>query len=213
LQHTFYYPNGFDLKFSCNLPPAEVNSHNIIKAPGNVTQVNNITSVSCENPTASEKKLFATIVSTINVIFAFFILVEVIFLWRRSPVLNCRSGAGWSCDTEFVKSYFLRKPYLIKPDEVQLVNPQECADNYKKHLLNIPRGPDMNYIPNTALDDLHVDVIIHTRRTEHKFSENMERHETHHIARNIYIRDTRDYAITQMPAYINTKPNFTVTTE
>ena len=29
LQHTFFYPNGFDLKFRCNLPPAEVTSNNI----------------------------------------------------------------------------------------------------------------------------------------------------------------------------------------
>ena len=74
---------------------------------------NNNTSVSCENPTAPEKKLFGTIVSVINlIVVTFIILVEVIFLWRRLPVLNCHPGVGWSCDTEFVNSYFLRKPYI-----------------------------------------------------------------------------------------------------
>ena len=180
LQYTFFYPNGFDLKYSCKLPPAEVNSDNIINAPRNASHVNN-TSVSCENPTASEKKLFSAIVSVINVIFAFIILVEVIYLWRRLPVLNCHPGVGWSCDTEFVDSYFLRKPYNIVPDTFQLVNLQECLDNYKQHILQQPRSPDITYMSNTALNHLHVDVIIHTGRAQHKFSKNMDRHEIYDV--------------------------------
>ena len=199
LQHTFFYPNSFDLKFRCNLPPAEVTSNNInINTPSNASQLKNNTSVPCENPTASEKKLFGTIVFVINVMFTFIILVEVIYLSRRLPVLNCHSGVSWSCDTEFVNSYFLRKPYVNVPDvldvpdlpdlpdgpdvpdlpdvpdmpdvpdEVQLEtvnkNPQECKDIYKQQILNRPRAPDINYLPRTALDDLHVDVIIHTER-------------------------------------------------
>ena len=181
LQYTFFYPNGFDLKYSCKLPPAEVNSDNIINALRNASHMNNNTSVSCENPTASEKKLFSTIVSVVNVIFAFIILVEVIFLWRRLPVLNCHPSVGWNCDTEFVNSYFLRKPYNIVPDTVQLVNLQECIDNYKQHILQQPLSPDITYMSNTALDDLHVDVIIHTGRAQYKFSQNMKRHEMYDV--------------------------------
>ncbi len=121
LQHTFFYPNGFDLKFRCNLPPAEVTSKNInINTPRNASQLKNNTSVPCENPTASEKKIFGTIVFVINVMVTFIILVEVIYLSRRLPVLNCHSGVSWSCDTEFVNSYFLRKQYVNVPDEVPL---------------------------------------------------------------------------------------------
>ena len=181
LQYTFFYPNGFDMKFRCNLPPAEVNSNNIINAPRNASHVNNNTSVSCENPTASEKKLFGTIVSVINFTFAFVIFLEVIFLWRRLPVLNCHYGVGWSCDTEFVISYFLRKPYMVVPDTVQLVNLPECINNYKQHILNRPRAPGITYIPNISLDDLHVDVIIHTGRAQHKFHKNMDRHEIYDV--------------------------------
>ena len=183
LQYTFFYPNTFELKFSCNLPHAEVNRNNIMKArSGNASHVNNNnTSISCENPTASEKKLFGTIVSVINLIVVLVILVEVIFLWRRLPVLNCHPGVGWSCDTEFVNSYFLRKPYNIVPDTVQLVNLQERLDDYKKHILQQPRSPDIYYMSNTALNDLHVDVIIHTGRAQHKFSKNMERHEMYDV--------------------------------
>ena len=175
LQHKFFFRNGFDWKFSCNLPPAEVNPYNTINTP------NNYTSFSCENPTASEKKLFSTTVSVINVIFAFIILVEVIYLWRRLPVLNCHSRAGWSCDTEFVNSYFLRKPYMIVPDTVQLVNLEKCIDNYKQHILNRPRAPGITYISNISLYNLHVDVIIHTGRAQIKFFENMKRHEMYDV--------------------------------
>ena len=182
LQYTFFYPNTFELKFSCNLPPAEVNHNNIKARSGNASHVNNNnTSVSCENPTAPEKKLFGTIVSVINLIVVLVILVEVIFLWRRLPVLNCHPGVGWSCDTEFVNSYFLRKPYIIVPDTVQLVNLEECLDNYKQHILQQPRSPDITYMSNTALDDLHVDVIIHTGRAQLKFSENMKKHEMYDV--------------------------------
>ncbi len=152
LQHTFFYPNGFDLKFRCDLAPAELTSYNInINTPRNTSQLKNNTSVPCENPTASEKKLFGTIVFVINVMVTFIILVEVIYLSRRLPVLNCHSGVSWSCDTEFVNSYFLRKLYvnvpdvLDVPDEVQLEtvnkNPQECVDVYKKQVQNRPPAP------------------------------------------------------------------------
>ena len=183
LQHTFFYPNGFDLKFRCNLPPAEVTSNNInINTPRNASQLKNNTSVPCQNPTASEKKLFGTIVFVINVVVTFIILLEVIYLSLRLPVLNCHSGVSWSCDTEFVNSYFLQKRYVNVPDEVPLETAnKEYIDIYKQQILNRPRAPDINYLPKTALDDLHVDVIIHTERARHKFSKTMERHEIYDV--------------------------------
>ncbi len=183
LQHTFFYPNSFDLKFRCNLPQVEVTSKNTnINILRNASQLKNNTSVPCENPTASEKKIFGTIVFVINVMVTFIILVEVIYLSRRLPVLNCHSGVSWSCDTEFVNSYFLRNRYVNVPDEVQLETvDKECIDIYKQQILNRPRAPDINYLPKTALDDLHVDVIIHTERARHKFSKNMERHEIYDV--------------------------------
>ncbi len=131
------------------------------------------------------KELFGTIVFVIIVMVTFIILVEVIYLSRRLPVLNCHSGVNWSCDTEFVNSYFLRNRYVNLPDDVPLETvdktPQECIDIYKQQILNRPRAPDINYLPKTALDDLYVDVIIHTERARHKFSKNMERHEIYDI--------------------------------
>ena len=142
LQHTYFYSNGFDFKFSCNY---------------------NTTLVTCENATASRKRLSGIFVSIINGVVAFVILVEVIYLsWRRLPFLNSRSGVGWSCDTDFVRANFFRKRYA--PLELQLT-PIECIYLYKQQILSRPRF------------DFYIKVVVHTERAPHKFSEDMERHE------------------------------------
>ena len=116
LQHTYFYSDGFDFKFSCNY---------------------NTTLVKCENATASRKRLSSIFVCIINGVVAFVILVEVIYLsWRRLPFLNSRSGLGWSCDTDFVRAHFPRKRYA--PLELQLT-PIECVYFYKQKILSRPR--------------------------------------------------------------------------
>jgi hypothetical protein len=176
LQHTYFYPSGFDLKFSCNLPPTDQVTPNI-NTPKNVSHNLNSTLVKCENSTASEKWLWNIIVSTTNVIFAAVILMEVIYLLRRLPILNRRSGVGWSCDTQFVITYFLRKRYIV-PHELQLIriddNSQECSainnaiqdstipDSihfYKQQVLNRSRAPDINYIQKAGIDDLYIVIL------------------------------------------------------
>ena len=182
VQHTYFYPNGFDLKFSCNLPPAEVTSN--INTPKNASR-----DLNCENATASEKWLWGMIVSVINSIFALVILVEIIYLWRRLPVLNCRPGIGWSCDSEFVTAYFLRKRYDV-PDELEISsvnkNLLESIDFYKQEVLNRSCAPDINYIQKTNLDDLYTDVVIHTERSKREFTSFLEIEDRHEIY-DVYI--------------------------
>ncbi|CAB4030353.1 Hypothetical predicted protein, partial [Paramuricea clavata] len=142
LQHRYFYSDGFDFKFNCNY---------------------NTTLVTCENATASRKRLSGIFVFIINGIVAFVILGEVICLsWRRLPFLNSRSGVGWSCDTDFVRAHFLRKRYA--PLELQLT-PIEYIYSYKQQILSRPRF------------DFYIKLVIHTERAPHKFSKDMERHE------------------------------------
>ena len=190
LQYTFFYPNGFDLKFSCVLPTKEVTPD--MNSQKNASRLNS-TTVECENPTSSEKTLFGAIVFVINIIFTVVILGEVIFLSRRLPVLNFCSEFTWSCDTEFVNCYFLRQQYRngppLLPNELQPTNIgstfEESVDSYKLHVLNLDRSPDINYIPKTTLEKLHVDVVIHTGRAQHMFSKDMQRHEIYDVYLNI----------------------------
>ena len=133
VQHTYFYNNGFDSKFNCNLPPAEVTSN--INTPKNTSRNLNSTSVNCENATASEQWLWGIVVSVINIIVALIIFVEVIYLLPRLPVFNNCSGVGWSCDSEFVIKYLLDKPYNAPGESEPLTsienNPPHCStQNY-----------------------------------------------------------------------------------
>ena len=97
LQYTHFYSSGFPFKFYCNY---------------------NSTVISCENATASQKRLSGILVCATNSIVAFVIFVEVIYLWVRPAIRNHRHEAGWNVDYEFVTVYFLDKPYgerLLSP--------------------------------------------------------------------------------------------------
>ena len=250
LQCTYFYSNGFPFKFKCNY---------------------NSTMVSCENATASRKRLSGILVGVTNSIVAFVTFVEVIYLLLRLVIHNYRHRyeAGWNVDNEFVTVYFLGKRYQLVPipdsnphensvtesnvqEHVPLVsidnntpdsntqdysipdgniqdtsvtepnvqehstgnsdlqdsrnmdssiqddNPldsiaQECNGTvqdfgtqdpiqfYKTQVLDRPRAPEINYLRKTSVDDFYIDVVIHTERARHKFSEDMERHEIYHV--------------------------------
>ena len=120
LQHTYFYPNGFDFKFPCNLPPTDqVTTKNV---PKNVSQNLNKTSIDCESQTASEKRLSGIIVSILNMIVALVILVEVIYLLRCLPILKSPTEAVWSSDDKFVIDHLLHKRYINVPDQLELAH-------------------------------------------------------------------------------------------
>ena len=52
---------------------------------------------------------------------------------------------------------------------------------YKTQVLDRPRAPEINYLPETSVDNFYIDVVIHTERARHKFSKNMERHEIYDV--------------------------------
>ena len=175
LQYTVFYPRGFDFEFSCNLPTSDVSSQT-----GNNTSTGkfNSTLIACENSTASEKQLWSMIISVLNTVFALVNLAEVIYLWQF-PVLNCRSEVGWSCDSEFITVYLLRKRYVRVHHELLNVNDNTalCIEYYKQQVLNISRTHEICYGQKTGLDELYIDVIIHTERAQHVFRKEMERNE------------------------------------
>ena len=176
LQHTYFYPNGFDFKFQCNLPSTIVTT-NDITAPKNESR--NGTSIKCENSTSSEKWLSGILVSVINGVVAVAILVEVIYLLPRLPILNGYSEVGWSSDHQFVTVHFFQRRYDFCEFPLSRI---ECTEFYKQQVLNRPRAPDINYIPKTGLDDLYIDVAIYTARAKREFSEKIvDRHEIYDV--------------------------------
>jgi hypothetical protein len=179
LQHTVFYPRGFDFEFSCSLPTPDVTLQR-----GNNTFIgkSNITLIACENSTASEKQLWSVIVSVLNTAFALIILGEVIYLWRRFPTLNCRSDVGWSSDTEFITEHLLRKPYVRVEHELSSV---VCIEFYKQQVLNPSYAPDIRYKEKTDLNDMYTDVIIHTGRAQNHFLKKMDRHEIFDVYKKV----------------------------
>ena len=176
LQYTVFYPRGFDFEFTCNLPTSDVSSQTGNKLNNTSTGKFNSTLIACENSTASENQLFSVFISVLNTLFALIILGEVVYLIsRRFTVLSCRSEAVWSCDSEFVTDYLLCKRYVRVHDQLQLTSMDN--DYYKQQVLNLTRTHEICYGQNTNLDELYIDVIIHTGRAQHVFSKEMERHE------------------------------------
>jgi hypothetical protein len=217
LQHTYFYPNGFDFKFSCNLPPTDQVTSDI-NTPKNASRNLNGTLITCENATVSEKWVSGIFVSVINSIVAAVILGEVIYLLPRLPILNRHSGVGWSCDSKFVIEHLLGKQYNVPGEseplttlasstvndsiqdtrnqntpepiapecttidnDIQDSGTEDCIDFYKEHVLNRSRDPGIIYGPNADIDDLYIDVVIHTERAQHNFPEGMKRHEIYDV--------------------------------
>ena len=172
LQYKYFYPNGFDLKYSCNIPPT-VQETFIISTSKNVSPNLNNSSVVCENGTASEKRLSGIFVSVVNIIVVLVLLVEVIYLGCR-----LHSQVSWTTDSEFVTDHLLRKRYV--PLGFQLTN-IDALHFYKQDVLNRPLPHDIFYGVKGTLDDLYIDVIIHTERARHNFSRSMERHEIYDV--------------------------------
>ncbi|XP_028413144.1 NACHT, LRR and PYD domains-containing protein 3-like [Dendronephthya gigantea] len=53
----------------------------------------------------------------------------------------------------------------------------ECINSYKEKVLAQSLSSDITYGPKTGLDDLFIDVVIHTERARHNFPTKMDRHE------------------------------------
>ena len=180
LQHIYFYANGFEFQFVCNLPPTD-QAKTSKSMQKNVSRNMNSTSADCENATASEKRLSSIFMSVINITIAFIIILEVVFLLRRLPVRNRHPGDCWRCDHEFVTAYFLRKGGAIAPSEFHLTV-TECEHFYKQEVLNRPRAPDVNYLQKSTLDDMYIDVVIHTERAKRPFSDELvNRHEIYNV--------------------------------
>ena len=167
LQHVLLFPRGFDSKFDCSLPPTfEVLS----KIPKNtsVSQLNNTTSIPCEN--TSDKHIIWVIVSIFNSVFAFVIFLEIICLCRRFPVFQYITRR--KCDIEFIKVYLLRKEYMSVETEMPSVrlNLKQCVKDYKTFRLKEQK-------PGSVPDESYINLVIQTERAPHHFSNDMERHE------------------------------------
>ena len=144
LQYTYFFPNGFDSKFSCTLPSTDQEISDM-NAPKNASF--DLTVIMCENGTASRKQILSTLVTIINSIVVVAILIEVVYVC-------CRRCSNWSCDNQFVIEHLLRKRY-VPPGSTS----NKFIEFYKIQVLNRPS--------KATLDDMYIDLDIHNKRAKH----------------------------------------------
>ena len=164
LQHYVLYPSGFHSQFTC--------------VYSNEKQADPDITVECNYSAAQDKQNLGTFVFACNVIFATITLAEVIYLIRyRFPCFNTRSNGAWSCDSQFITEYFLRKKYIPSKDD-EFTGVLSSTGIYKEKVKNASLTPDINYGPNTSLDDMFINVVIHTGQASLKsVAKGMEMHE------------------------------------
>ncbi len=179
LQYTVLYPSGFHSQFSCVYPE-------LTQADPNTTAAKNASTplsiVTCTNSDAQDKQFWGTFVCVCNVIFTLIMLLEVIYLiLRQFHCLNAQSDCRWSCDSQFITEYFLGKQYIPSKDD-EFTGVDNCTPNiYKENVLKVSLTQDINYGPNTSLDDMFIDVVIQTEQARLKFSKGMSRHEIYDV--------------------------------
>ncbi|XP_028398639.1 NACHT, LRR and PYD domains-containing protein 12-like [Dendronephthya gigantea] len=150
LQYAVFFPNGFDFEYNCTFPPSPFNAS---------------TPITCENPSAPQKKLLSFFVSVLNTGFALTMLVEMVRVLQRLP--NCKCRVDWGADIHFITAFLLGQLKSPKPKCLE-----ECVEFYKRQVLQ------------PALDMLYINLVIHTERAPHKFSRDMRRQET----LNVYMK-------------------------
>ena len=166
LQHALLFPRGFDFKFDCNLPPTEFGS-----TITNDSQLNNTTFIKCQNQVASDKHTLWEIITFLNALFAFIMVLELIRLCRRSP--RCKCVIGRDCVTTFITS-------LLTSASLNL---QQCVDDYKKQVLRSLRSTGINIGTKSKddFDELYINLLINTERAPHKFPRDKKRHEIYDV--------------------------------
>ena len=178
LQHLFFYPDGFVIEFNCNPSTPDVDNRIGNYITRSRDKSDNI-SISCENPTASEKQLWSVAVSVLNSAFALITLSEVVYLIRQK---FCTSNPGWSCDNEFITTYLLHTQYVPLADDLPITTENTTSSTnyigcYKEQVLKRLRPHDICYAKDTDLDHMYIDLIINTERARHNFSDKNKRHE------------------------------------
>ena len=97
LQHTVFFPSGFEPEFSCysSLPPRNCTSKIAKNASGCQSNVHTF----CLNRVAHEKELYSLVTSILNTLVSFVMLAEIIYLCRRSSKFN---RAAVDCLSRFI---------------------------------------------------------------------------------------------------------------
>ena len=66
-------------------------------------------------------------------------------------------------------------------NDIQDSGTEDCIDVYKEEVLNRSRDSGIIYGPRANIDDLYIDLVIHSGLAQHDFPEEMKRHEIYDV--------------------------------
>ena len=183
LQYVLIFPSGFDSEFSCSLPLTRFTTKTAKNA--SASQPNSIFFF-CENLSASGKQSCWVAVSVLNMGFALALLMEIIHLLRnRYRRVRYRTGPLSSDGVDRLELTDMHESSTSDSIGLQAINLQESIDFYKLQVLAHSRATDVFFGQKTGLDNMYVDLAIHTEQARHNFSEDMQRHEIFDVYKEV----------------------------
>ena len=165
-QNLVFYPGGFPAGFICSSPKAQPPNATAISASPTIAPI-----TTCHNSVASEKSNCTQIVFVVNIIFAFLVFGEIVYLVAR--VLQ---RSNFAFDSEFCANYFFHQSLT----SMTPVGFRKCLKRrilqeteFLEPLIHCSIENGDGRVP---LDDIFLDVIIYTGRATDEFLKERKRH-------------------------------------
>ncbi|XP_028514216.1 uncharacterized protein LOC110236874, partial [Exaiptasia diaphana] len=162
LQLTGLYSSNFPSQFQC-----QWNSKGTSNANLNVTHSNS-SSVNCQNSFAAEKTSLANIIWILHVIFACLVLLEVFYLLVRA-----RHDKTFMRDLEFCQRHIFNSQRTPSSRRDHAARILELTKHLDPLLPTDPTEDDNR----RAIDDVYVELVMHSGRVTHDFDMSKKRHE------------------------------------
>ena len=168
LQKTVFYSQNFPSNFTCDLMEKDQPSENFTQ-----TQT-----YECHNQRATSKNFWTYAVIVVNGIFAFLVLMEILYILTR--VMKRRRLVE---DFPFY-AFHLRSHASVQPEQLQQQSPfQVMKDNIIKETERLrdlqspfrPNPGEGNTLPkDLEIDQIYTNLIIHEGRAEYDFPEDRQ---------------------------------------
>ena len=177
LQNFLFYPDGFPTEFFCVSLSFTVNA-TVNSTVMNVTK-DDYSAINCDNSVGSEKAIGAKGIWIVNVLFAFLVFVELLYL-----LVQGKRSEQFTFDSEFCPKYFFNKsrtPVTLRDYTLRMKRQIREETDILEPLIAQPAES------NKLLEDIFVDLVIYTGRAQNKFVNFSKRHEIF----DIYLKPQR----------------------
>ena len=166
LQNFAFYTGGFPMEFACRV--CKTTSLKSTPTNMNGTKVH-LSTFYCDNPVGSDIATWAKIIFAVHLVFSILVAAEMFYL-----VVQGLNNRAFTLDSEFCLEHFFNKR---TPDAVKL---REYTLRLKNRM-----GEKTEYLESLltfdSLGELFVDLVIYSRRAEHKFGPKLKRHQIYDV--------------------------------